>query len=102
MPRAQAEAVLGHEINHIASGDMVTLALLQGALVTFVIFLARIIGDVVDRTLIKNARADSRLGFFRDHLGGAVCVSHPPIERIAVPQSATFSFGQPTKHFFEE
>ncbi len=45
-PRAQVEQVLGHEISHIASGDMVTLALLQGVLNTFVILLARIIGNV--------------------------------------------------------
>ena len=46
MSRAQAEAVLGHEITHVANGDMVTLALLQGVLNTFVIFLARIIGGI--------------------------------------------------------
>ena len=46
MPRPQAEAVLGHEISHVANGDMVTLALLQGVLNTFVIFLARIVGNI--------------------------------------------------------
>jgi len=45
MARPQVEAVLGHEISHVANGDMVTLALLQGVLNTFVIFLARIIGS---------------------------------------------------------
>lgn len=50
MPRPQAEAVLAHEISHVANGDMVTLALLQGVLNTFVIFVARLIGSVVDRT----------------------------------------------------
>ena len=64
MPRAQAEAVLGHEITHVANGDMVTLALLQGVLNTFVIFLARIIGGFVDRALFKNDREESGLGFF--------------------------------------
>jgi heat shock protein HtpX len=64
MPRAQVEAVLGHEISHVANGDMVTLALLQGVLNTFVIFLARIIGNVIDRALFKNDRQDSGLGFF--------------------------------------
>jgi Peptidase family M48 len=49
MSRAQIEAVLGHEMSHVANGDMVTLALLQGVLNTFVIFLARIIGSIVDR-----------------------------------------------------
>jgi heat shock protein HtpX len=64
MSRAQTEAVLGHEISHVANGDMVTLALLQGILNTFVIFLARIIGGVVDRVLLKNDRAESGIGFF--------------------------------------
>jgi heat shock protein HtpX len=64
MPRPQAEAVLGHEISHVANGDMVTLALLQGVLNTFVIFLARIIGSLVDRTLFKNDRGESGMAFF--------------------------------------
>jgi heat shock protein HtpX len=64
MSRAQIEAVLGHEISHVANGDMVTLALLQGVLNTFVIFLARIIGSIVDRALFKNDRAESGIGFF--------------------------------------
>jgi len=64
MSRAQAEAVLGHEITHVANGDMVTLALLQGVLNTFVIFLARIIGSFVDRALLKNDREQSGIGFF--------------------------------------
>ncbi|MGC1521811.1 MAG: protease HtpX [Steroidobacteraceae bacterium] len=64
MPRGQIEAVLGHEISHVANGDMVTLALLQGVLNTFVIFLARIIGSFVDRALFKNEREDSGIGFF--------------------------------------
>lgn len=64
MSRSQIEAVLGHEISHVANGDMVTLALLQGVLNTFVIFLARIIGSIVDRALFKNDRAESGIGFF--------------------------------------
>jgi heat shock protein HtpX len=64
MSRAQAEAVLGHEISHVANGDMVTLALLQGVLNTFVIFLARIIGNFVDRAVFKNDRGESGIGFF--------------------------------------
>src|SRR5258708_22313415 len=64
MSRAQIEAVLGHEITHVANGDMVTLALLQGVLNTFVIFLARIIGSFIDRALFKNDREDSGIGFF--------------------------------------
>ncbi len=64
MSRPQAEAVLGHEITHVANGDMVTLALLQGVLNTFVIFFARIIGGLVDRALLKNDREESSIGFF--------------------------------------
>ena len=64
MSRSQIEAVLGHEVTHVANGDMVTLALLQGVLNTFVIFLARIIGSFVDRALLKNDRGQSGIGFF--------------------------------------
>jgi heat shock protein HtpX len=63
MSRTQVEAVLGHEITHVANGDMVTLALLQGVLNTFVIFLARIIGGVVDRVVLRNDRQGG-IGFF--------------------------------------
>src|ERR1700733_7386528 len=64
MSRPQVEAVLGHEISHVANGDMVTLALLQGVLNTFVIFLARIVGGLVDRAIFKNDREESGIGFF--------------------------------------
>lgn len=50
----EVEAVLGHEIGHVANGDMVTLALIQGVVNTFVMFLARIIGFFVDRVILKN------------------------------------------------
>jgi heat shock protein HtpX len=53
MNRDEAEAVLGHEVSHIANGDMVTLTLIQGVLNTFVIFLARVIGGIIDRTLFR-------------------------------------------------
>jgi heat shock protein HtpX len=64
MSRSQIEAVLGHEITHVANGDMVTLALLQGVVNTFVIFLARIIGSIIDRALFKNDREESGIGYF--------------------------------------
>ena len=54
MTRGEVEAVLAHEVSHIANGDMVTLALIQGVVNTFVIFAARIIGHVVDRAVLKN------------------------------------------------
>ena len=50
----EAEAVLGHEIGHVANGDMVTLTLIQGVVNTFVIFFARIIGNLVDRVVFRN------------------------------------------------
>lgn len=54
MNRQEAEAVIGHEISHVANGDMVTLALIQGVVNTFVIFFSRIIGQVVDRAVFKS------------------------------------------------
>jgi heat shock protein HtpX len=56
MTRDEAEAVLGHEISHVANGDMVTLALIQGVVNTFVIFLSRVIGHLVDRVVFKTER----------------------------------------------
>jgi heat shock protein HtpX len=53
MTEDEAEAVLAHEISHIANGDMVTLALIQGVVNTFVIFLSRVIGHTVDRVIFK-------------------------------------------------
>lgn len=54
MSRDEAEAVLAHEISHVANGDMVTLALIQGVVNTFVIFFAKLFGILVDRVLLKN------------------------------------------------
>ncbi|MEY4846971.1 MAG: hypothetical protein RLZZ36_84, partial [Pseudomonadota bacterium] len=54
MRKEEVEAVLGHEIGHVANGDMVTLTLIQGVVNTFVIFLARIIGNFVDKVIFKN------------------------------------------------
>lgn len=56
MTRDEAEAVLGHEVSHVANGDMVTLALIQGVVNTFVIFFSRVIGHVVDRVVFKTER----------------------------------------------
>ena len=52
----EVEAVLGHEISHVSNGDMVTMGLLQGVVNTFVIFLSRVIGHVVDRVVFKTER----------------------------------------------
>ena len=54
MTRNEVEAVLGHEVAHIANGDMITMALVQGVVNTFVIFFARIAGHFVDRIILKN------------------------------------------------
>src|SRR3990170_1890215 len=53
MDKDEAEAVLGHEITHVANGDMVTLALIQGVVNTFVIVLSRVVGYFVDRVILK-------------------------------------------------
>jgi heat shock protein HtpX len=58
MTREEVEAVLGHEISHIANGDMVTMTLIQGVMNTFVIFLSRVIGYVVDNALRGNRNSD--------------------------------------------
>ena len=56
MTRPEAEAVLAHEVTHAASGDMVTMALIQGVVNTFVMFLSRIIGSLVDKVIFKTER----------------------------------------------
>ena len=56
MSRDEVEAVLGHEVSHVANGDMVTLALIQGVVNTFVIFFSRVIGYLVDRVVFKTER----------------------------------------------
>ncbi len=61
--QGEIEAVVGHEIGHIANGDMITLALMQGVINTFVMFLARVIGFVVDRMILKNDRGLG-IGFY--------------------------------------
>jgi heat shock protein HtpX len=54
MNRDEIEAVLGHEMTHVANGDMVTLALIQGVVNTFVLFLARVVGNIVDRAVFRS------------------------------------------------
>jgi len=63
MTRDEVEAVLGHEIGHVANGDMVTLALIQGVVNTFVIFLARVVGYIVDKTVFRTERGVG-MGFY--------------------------------------
>jgi len=56
MSREEIEAVLGHEMAHVANGDMVTMTLIQGVLNTFVVFLSRVVGYVVDKTVFRTER----------------------------------------------
>lgn len=63
MNRSEVEAVLGHEISHVANGDMVTMTLVQGVLNTFVIFLSRIIGGIVNRVVFKS-NSNYGIGYF--------------------------------------
>jgi heat shock protein HtpX len=63
MTADEAEAVLGHEVSHVANGDMITMGLMQGVVNTFVIFLSRIIGFFVDRVILKNERGFG-IGYF--------------------------------------
>src|SRR5262249_23480957 len=58
MNREEVEAVLGHEVSHVANGDMITLTLIQGVVNTFVIFLARVVGYVIDKAIFKNSDSD--------------------------------------------
>ena len=63
MPKDEVEAVLAHEVSHVANGDMVTLALVQGVVNTFVIFLSRIVGHIVDRVVLRNEQGHG-IGYF--------------------------------------
>ncbi|HEY8156048.1 MAG TPA: protease HtpX [Myxococcota bacterium] len=63
MRRDEVEAVLGHEISHVANGDMVTLTLIQGVVNTFVLFFSRVIGSFVDRVVFRNEEGHGA-GFF--------------------------------------
>jgi heat shock protein HtpX len=63
MTQGEIEAVVGHEMSHIANGDMVTLALIQGVVNTFVVFLSRVVGHLVDRVILKNNQGHG-MGYF--------------------------------------
>lgn len=74
MTQDDVEAVVGHEISHVANGDMVTLALIQGVVNTFVVFLSRIIGQIVDRVIFKNDRGPG-VGYFVSSMIAQVLLS---------------------------
>ena len=63
MQKSEVEAVLGHEVAHVANGDMVTMTLIQGVTNTFVVFLSRVVGMIVDRTIFRTERGTGP-GFF--------------------------------------
>jgi heat shock protein HtpX len=77
MTKDEVEAVIGHEISHVANGDMVTLALLQGVVNTFVVFLSRIIGSLVDSALRgpNDQRSGPGIGFFLSSMIAQVLLS---------------------------
>jgi len=64
MTREEVEAVLGHEIAHVANGDMVTLTLIQGVMNTFVVFLSRVIGYAVDKVVLRNQSDRPGIGYY--------------------------------------
>ncbi|MEW5885948.1 MAG: protease HtpX [Pseudomonadota bacterium] len=64
MTRDEVEAVLGHEVAHVANGDMVTLTLIQGVMNTFVVFLSRVIGYIVDRVVLRNQSEAPGIGYW--------------------------------------
>jgi len=74
MSADEVEAVVGHEITHVANGDMVTMALLQGVINTFVYFFASIIGYVVDRVILKNERGLG-IGYYVTQIIAQICLS---------------------------
>ncbi len=63
MTREEVEAVLGHEVAHVANGDMVTMTLIQGVVNTFVVFFSRVVGFVVDRALARNDQETGGIGY---------------------------------------
>jgi len=64
MTKEEVEAVIGHEVAHVANGDMITMTLIQGVMNTFVVFLSRVIGYFVDRVILKNDRDGLGIGYY--------------------------------------
>ena len=64
MTREEVEAVIGHEVAHIANGDMVTMTLIQGVMNTFVVFLSRVIGYFVDKVILRNNNDGPGIGYY--------------------------------------
>ena len=64
MTKEEVEAVIGHEVAHVANGDMVTMTLIQGVMNTFVVFISRIVGYVVDRVILRNQDDAPGIGYY--------------------------------------
>ncbi len=64
MNREEVEAVIAHEVAHVANGDMVTMTLIQGVMNTFVVFLSRVIGYFVDKVVLRNDRDGPGIGYY--------------------------------------
>lgn len=64
MTREEVEAVIGHEVAHVANGDMVTMALIQGVMNTFVVFLSRVVGFFVDKVVLRNQNDGPGIGYY--------------------------------------
>jgi heat shock protein HtpX len=64
MTREEVEAVIGHEVAHIANGDMVTMTLIQGVMNTFVVFISRVVGYFVDKVILKNTNDGPGMGYY--------------------------------------
>ena len=64
MTREEVEAVIGHEVAHVANGDMVTMTLIQGVMNTFVVFLSRVIGYFVDKVVLRNTSDRPGMGYY--------------------------------------
>ena len=64
MTKEEVEAVIGHEVAHVANGDMVTMTLIQGVMNTFVVFISRVVGYFVDKVILKNDRDGVGIGYY--------------------------------------
>jgi heat shock protein HtpX len=64
MNRDEVEAVIGHEVAHVANGDMVTMTLIQGVMNTFVVFLSRVVGYFVDKVVLRNTNDGPGIGYY--------------------------------------
>ena len=64
MSRHEVEAVIGHEVAHVANGDMVTMTLIQGVMNTFVVFISRVVGYLVDKVVLRNQNDGPGIGYY--------------------------------------